>query len=151
MKISLMRHGEASWEAPSDEQRPLTERGREQVRANVTMKKPALLDAALFLSSPFLRACQTRDIAADILEYEGAVKTVGWLVPEADPQRAIEECAGLSVPHVVLFSHQPFSSAFVERFCGLDRGYITMPVAGLIQMEADPVAAGLAGLLWQQG
>ena len=54
-----MRHGEASFKAPTDDLRELTEQGRLKIASNIEAKKNELQDARLILSSPILRAKQT--------------------------------------------------------------------------------------------
>src|SRR5689334_11426929 len=67
MHLYFLRHGEAdwpNWDKPDDE-RPLTERGKKEMKK--VAKFLRCLDIALddILSSPLVRARQTADIVAD--------------------------------------------------------------------------------------
>ena len=152
MKIFLMRHGEAGWDSKTDIERPLTDFGRDKTALNISQRKPALETVERFICSPFLRAQQTAEIALRELGRDTAVETVEWISPESDVYQAIDQLQALACESVMLFTHQPFSSAFIEILCGIDRGYIAVASASIASMETDDVvAAGLASLHWQHG
>lgn len=149
MKIILMRHGEASFRAPHDDLRELTEDGRRKIVFNVEKKRDELASIALFLSSPIKRARQTADLVRQTLKYPGVIEEVDWLVHESTPAKAIQALEALSAASVMLFSHQPFASRLVESLCGLPPGEVAMNTASVVAMEVDPVAAGCGRILWQ--
>ncbi|SHI08788.1 phosphohistidine phosphatase, SixA [Ferrimonas marina] len=83
-----MRHGEASYAAPTDPQRPLTERG---IAESVAMAKhygDAWHQLDLVLVSPYLRAQQTWQAIEQALGLKVKVETLEELVPESDPALA---------------------------------------------------------------
>lgn len=149
MKIILMRHGEASHLAACDDDRELTPAGRDRIIRHINQRKEELRHIERFLSSPIKRARQTADLALDVLGVSRPVEEVIWLRHESNPRQAIIDLASYPTSSVMLFSHQPFSSAFVEKLCGLPRGEVMLNTASLVAMETDPVAEGLAKLLWQ--
>lgn len=149
MKILLMRHGEASHLARCDDERELTDAGRARIVKHVQQCRAELAGIDIFLSSPVRRARQTADLALDTLGLSKSIQEVPWLRHESRPRDAILQLAELECASIMLFSHQPFASAFVETLCGLARGDVMMNTASLVAMESDPVAAGMANLLWQ--
>jgi phosphohistidine phosphatase len=149
VKIYLMRHGEASFDAKKDDDRELTENGRAKTRHNIALKQNELASARLFLSSPIRRAQQTAKLAHVLLKRQDAIETVDWLSHESMPRQAIEALSRYTVPSVMLFSHQPFASCFAELLCGEETGTIAMNTASIIAMECDPVADGFGKILWQ--
>lgn len=149
MKIYLMRHGEASFDAPRDDERELTERGRTKIRDNILRKQEELASVNLFLSSPIRRAQQTAKIAHILLKRNDVIQHVDWLVHESNPKHSIDALAQVQASSVLLFSHQPFASRFAEILCDLEPGAIAMGTASIIAIDADPVAAGFGKVLWQ--
>jgi len=150
MKIVIMRHGEATHRAPSDFDRELTENGIDQNRHNLQLVKEQLQDIQLFLSSPLVRAQQTAKIAKEELGYDGKIETVDWITPDVSPAEAIIKLSEYTQQSVMLFSHQPFASAFVDLLCGEELGTTYMRTSSIAAVEADPVAADFATMLWQQ-
>jgi phosphohistidine phosphatase len=72
MKLYLLRHGVAdwpNWDRPDDE-RPLTKKGRKEMRRMAKFLRELKIKPAIILSSPLPRAWQTAEIAADYLELE---------------------------------------------------------------------------------
>lgn len=149
MKIFLMRHGEASFDAPHDDVRELTELGRERIRWNVQQKQQELETAVCLLSSPLVRAKQTAELCRQVLQRKDVIQEVPWLIHETRPATAVAALEKLPYTAVLLFSHQPFASRLVEKLCGLDAGAISFNTAGIVAMEVDPVAAGCGNILWQ--
>lgn len=149
MKIYLMRHGEASFDTRNDDDRQLTENGRAKILANILQKKSELSDVKLLLSSPILRAKQTAELAAKTLGRSDHIEEVKWLIHESTPLRSISSLSKYSAESVMLFSHQPFASRFVEILCDLELGFIGMNTASIIAIEAESVTAGLGKVLWQ--
>lgn len=144
-----MRHGEASFDARNDDERELTDYGRAKVESNILVKKTELAGVQLVLSSPIRRALQTASLALSILDRKDTIQEVHWLIHESAPLRSIASLAKLKVDSVLLFSHQPFASRFVEILCDLELGAIAMNTASMIAMEVEPVAAGFGNILWQ--
>lgn len=149
MKIYLMRHGEASFNAPHDDLRQLTEKGRARIEWNIAQKRDELVAVECFFSSPILRAKQTSELARTLLDRNDPIAEADWLIHESHPSQAILQLGQLNIASVFLFSHQPFASRLVELLCGLDAGEINMNTASIVAMEVDPVATGFGSILWQ--
>lgn len=149
MKIYLMRHGEAGFNAPNDNLRELTDNGRERIKWNILQKFDELLTVDDFFSSPILRAKQTAELASALLRRCDPIIDVDWLIHDSHPAQAIIELGRLKTSSIMLFSHQPFSSRLVELLCDLDAGAINLNTGSIVAMEVDPVLSGCGNVLWQ--
>lgn len=69
MKLFFLRHGKADWPdwEKSDDERPLTSAGREEVHAVAQLLVRLKVAPDIILSSPLPRAAQTAEIAAEHL------------------------------------------------------------------------------------
>lgn len=136
-----MRHGQASWSAPSDSLRPLTGTGREEVRNTVEQLKGEGIDR--IIASPYLRARQTADIASDILGV--SVQTVNGITPDDSPVEAIEQLPEQG--NVLVVSHMPLVSALTALLCdGVPFGGPGFGTANAAVLSLETPVAGLANL-----
>src|SRR5689334_9019549 len=93
MRIYVLRHGDA--EDPSrrssDEERQLTDEGRSEVLRVTRAARRANADTDLIISSPYIRAVQTAEIAAEAFGYKGQIARSRVLEPHSDPQAVWQE------------------------------------------------------------
>ena len=70
MQLYFLRHGEADWPAwkKSDDERPLTKRGKKEMRDVAKFLERLRARPSLIVTSPLPRASQTAEIAADYLK-----------------------------------------------------------------------------------
>ena len=70
MQLYFLRHGEADWPdwKKSDDERPLTDFGKKEVRDVAKFLARLKVRPDLIVTSPFPRAAQTAEIAADYLK-----------------------------------------------------------------------------------
>lgn len=146
-KLWIMRHGQAQSMAPSDELRPLTEVGEQQVRANFTFLKGQSFTHVFV--SPFLRAQQTFEILKDEgLEFK-RVETVDWITPDVSTQPALDQLVTLHGDdlNVLLVCHQTFAGRLTTHICdGTTRGR-HIDTAAIVSIEAEVYASQCATLL----
>src|SRR5690348_1434062 len=90
MEIYLLRHGIAG-DASSDAERALTAEGREKLARVMKRARQAGVVPGVILSSPYRRAVETAEIAAEVLGYEGKIVRVRALLSEASPREAWDE------------------------------------------------------------
>lgn len=145
MKFYFMRHGEASWQASCDAERPLTDVGVLRLRATLTVSAERLQGVDCILHSPYLRAVSTAQIAANILGVESLSSDVRW-TPDCDPQQAMETLEAFVDKTVLVVTHNPLVSRLVGGFCGT--GIEPFDTGSLACVEADWPAMGLGSLLW---
>src|ERR1700736_4387530 len=93
MRIHLLRHGTAEDARPggSDAERKLTEGCREEIRRALDCALKARIAPSLILSSPYVRAIQTAEIAAAVVGYRGTIVRTDALLPSGSPERVWEE------------------------------------------------------------
>ncbi|WP_062269957.1 phosphohistidine phosphatase SixA [Endozoicomonas arenosclerae] len=139
MKLIIMRHGQASWSAPSDQERPLTEVGQNEVLK--TANKLQHLGITRVLASPYLRAQQTGRIVAETLEC--TLETLDCITPDDNPVAVISELPEQG--NILLASHMPLVSALTGLLCDgavhEGPGFMTANAAVL---EMDIPGPGLA-------
>lgn len=146
MTLWLLRHGEAEARARIDAERPLTERGRKEVRRNAERLRGRPLQ--YILASPYLRAQQTAEIVREVLGLALPLTTVDWATPDDSPREAANRLD--SYPgHCLLVSHNPL----LGQLAGfLQHGHLQEPLllrtASLVELDG---AAAIPGLMQLAG
>ncbi|HEV2319670.1 MAG TPA: phosphohistidine phosphatase SixA [Verrucomicrobiae bacterium] len=156
MNIFLLRHGIAvergSKGIENDSERPLTGKGRRQLRTSATAMKRMNLRLDLILSSPYVRARQTAEIIAEELKLKKRLKLSDTLKSENDAQSAIREIMGLkpTPENVLLVGHEPYLSHLISRLVS-GNGDLAMDFkkGGLCKLEMEkPGGVASAQLVW---
>ena len=143
MKLWVLRHGEAESHAPSDAQRNLTERGREEVLHSAAHLIGQPISA--IIASPYARAQQTAQLVREALGFVPEIRTVSWLTPDGNPLQVLEKLD--TDDNVLLVSHQPLVGnliSFLQH--GHQRQPQPMHTASLAELEGDFPLAGLMSL-----
>jgi phosphohistidine phosphatase len=112
MLLYLMRHGIAidrdDPECPPEPERHLTPKGIEKTRAAAHGLLALKINPDLVLSSPYLRAVQTAEIACVALEIPvSRIKRTDALLPGASPLMLFEELSKAKADEVICFGHAP--------------------------------------------
>jgi phosphohistidine phosphatase len=145
MDIFLLRHGIAAdrdpAQFPDDSLRPLIPRGERKLLRVCEAMQEMELSFDLILSSPFLRARRTAEIAAEALGLGDALRFDDELAPEGDPARLIEHVNGMSPEprRLLLVGHEPYLSRL-----------ISVLTTGGGELGIELKKGGLAGLEAQQ-
>jgi len=144
MEIYLLRHGIAEDGYP-DPQRALTDEGREKLRK---VLKRSGAKPSLILTSPYVRAVQTAEIAAQVLGYTEEIERAQALTPEGTPTAVWEEIrAHQNEKAILLASHEPIMSATVAYFLGSPGVHVDMKKAGLVRIDVDRFGPHPMGVL----
>lgn len=119
MEIYLLRHGIAE-DAPAgkkDAERALTAEGRKKLRQVLKRAQAAGVAPGMILTSPYLRARQTAEMAKAQLAPQALVAETRALTPMARPEEAWDEIR-IYGDHaqVLVSSHEPL--------CGLLAGHL---------------------------
>ena len=134
MKLCFLRHGEAdwpNWDKPDDE-RPLTERGRKEMKRVAKFLERLKLSADAILTSPLPRASQTAEIVAKRLGIE--LKTEPALAHGFNTER-LRRLLGKADPGcVMLVGHEPEFSEVIKELTG---GEIKLSKAGVALLEVN--------------
>jgi phosphohistidine phosphatase len=111
VRVTLIRHAEAGDDAPRDEARALTARGRADARrlGRVLVRRGVRFTA--IVTSPLVRAVQTAEIVAAATDYRGRMSVTDLLVPDGaagDVVALLEKLA--AEKSVALVAHEPILS-----------------------------------------
>jgi phosphohistidine phosphatase len=146
MLLYLLRHADAETTAPTDDERPLSEKGIAQAEKVARFCKTHDVKLSLILTSPLPRAHQTAKPVAEALHAEMVVAP--WLASGMHPDAAIEELrAYRNQGSVMLVGHEPDFSKLAAHLLGLPTNSgINLRKASLTLLEIDVFRAGAASL-----
>lgn len=140
MEIYLLRHGIAEDAAPGkpDSERALTAAGREKLRRVLARARAAKVAPDLILASPYRRARETADLAADALGYRGKVIQTDALTPDANPHQTWQEIRRCrSETALLLASHEPLMSALLALLLNTPTLLVDFKKAALARVDCD--------------
>ncbi len=113
MKLFLGRHGEASFNAPSDRERALTPVGIQATQAVLRVQRDVLASVRHIYSSELVRARQTANVYAEALGI--ALETRAYLAPDYDAEEVLEALGRETFSgDVLVLSHQPLVGDLVS-------------------------------------
>ncbi len=138
MEIYLLRHGIAENGRPGgrDSDRALTAEGREKLRRTLKRAHQAGVRPSVILSSPYRRAVETAEIAAESLEYQGDIVKTQSLVPEAAPQDAWDEIRSRrSEEALLLASHEPLMSSLAAFLLSSPTLQVDMKKGAMVRVD----------------
>jgi phosphohistidine phosphatase len=150
MQVHLLRHGTAEDIEPgsSDAERKLTAAGRDEVRRAAESARRARVVPTLILSSPYVRAVETAEIAANVLGYGRAIERTDLLIPSASPQRVWNEIrARQDEIQILLAAHEPLLSQLASYLLNSPGLQIEMRKATIVRIDLDRFAPDPRGIL----
>ena len=156
MNIYLLRHGIAmvrnDLDVENDSERPLTPKGKRQLRQIAAAMKKMGLRFDLILSSPYLRAKQTAEIVAESLKLTKRLKYSDALAPDGSPKILIQQLTeSKSAPeNILLVGHEPYLSCLISLLTtgGLDL-MMDFKKGGLCKLEIEKLSCDrCATLAW---
>jgi phosphohistidine phosphatase len=134
MNLCFLRHGEAdwrNWDKPDDE-RPLTERGRKEMKRVAKFLEQLKFSPDTIITSPLPRASQTAQIVADRLGVD--LKTDASLAHGFNLERLRRLIAKTDAECVVVVGHEPEFSHVIKDLTG---GKIKIGKAGVALLETN--------------
>ena len=142
MELLVMRHGSAE-ESRDDFNRQLTKQGKIDVLdATKAISASGFIPEVIY-ASPLTRARQTAGIVAEQLRLD--VIECDSIVPSADSKTVSGILDKLDTDRVLIVSHQPFVSMFIDYLTGEQ---IYMTTAGLGMIHLDLIGPGCGDLHW---
>ncbi len=120
MDLYILRHGQAAERDtnlyPNDCDRPLTKRGKSVTKKVAEILKRLDLTFDIILTSPFLRALETAEIAAKVLHNKKKLKMTPFLAADQNPKKIIMEIRKNYVHHekILLVGHEPYLSTLIS-------------------------------------
>jgi phosphohistidine phosphatase len=143
MKVYFLRHGEADWphwDKPDDE-RPLTRKGKKEMRKVAKFLADTEVAPAAILTSPLPRALQTAEIAAKALDLD--VTEEPSLAPGFDAEKLSTLLLAHATKDIMLVGHEPDFSTVISVLTG---GSVKLAKAGVARVDIE---AGMKGqLIW---
>lgn len=116
MKLFIGRHGEASFNAESDRERPLTLAGIAETEKLRDQYLSELKQAQMIWVSSLKRANETACIYADKLNLK--LETQTFLSPDCEADRVLKKLQSLDTDaSVLIVSHQPLVGELVSLLC----------------------------------
>jgi phosphohistidine phosphatase len=147
MQIYLLRHGIAEDARPglSDADRALTPEGKDKL---CRVLKRAAVAPSLILSSPYKRAVETADLAAEVLDYSGKVVRVEALAPHGSPYAVWDELrAHKEETAVLLAGHEPLMSSIAAFLLDSPALQVDMKKAALLRIDCEKLGPKPGGVL----
>jgi len=150
MEIYILRHGiaEDGRAGEPDSDRALTPEGRRKLRAVLKTAAAAGVAPSLILTSPYKRALQTAQIAAEVLEYKLDLIRTRALEPNSTPEAVWKE---LKVHRdelsILLAGHEPLFSGLTAYLLNAPSLQIEFKKGGLVCVEMDHFGAEPRGVL----
>lgn len=148
MRIYITRHGQAVSLAPTDESRPLSPRGKDEVRRLWELLRDEGIQPTRLVTSPYLRA---RETAAELAGVYGrlAVSESGLLVPEGDPARVLDWLLREKDPDgLVLVGHMPLAGLLTGLLSEGPGSRVPFETGAVAALDMEVAAAGGARLSW---
>jgi phosphohistidine phosphatase len=150
MEVFLLRHGIAEERRPgrADAKRALTEKGRERLGLVLDLARAAGVSPSLILTSPYVRAVQTAELAAQVLGCERPIVHTNALLPGSSPEKVWEEIRSRREEAAVLLAgHEPLLGQAASFLLGASWGLLEMKKGALVSIDIERFDARPRGLL----
>lgn len=153
MLLYLVRHGLAidreDPECPPDPKRFLTRKGIEKTREVVMGLRALGIKPDEMISSPYVRAVQTAEIAAQALDFpRDKIRHSEALLPPAKPLDIFKELAKCKGNQVMCFGHAPNLDEVIAVAIGSRATTTALKKAGAACIEFESPAPGKGTLVW---
>lgn len=147
MDLFILRHGEASYEASSDEERPLTLRGEAETRRIILNCAETIPGHCKIIASPYRRAQQTAAIVSELLQRP---IEASWeaLQPASRIDPVLEKINNSDFDSLLLVSHQPLVGLLLNQLAGLSPGQESMGTSSLAYLSGDDALPSCMALQW---
>jgi phosphohistidine phosphatase len=150
MEIYILRHGIAENGAPGhpDSERRLTPAGKEKLRTILACARQAGVKPGVVLSSPYVRAMETADIARQELKLSGAIHESRALTPMEHPEKVWTEIRVFKdAAQLLVVGHEPLLSGLIAHLIG--GGTIDFKKGALARVDVDSLGPHPHGtLVW---
>ncbi len=134
MNLYILRHANADTDAPTDDARELSEKGREQAKSVAKFCARHGIRPDVIFSSPLIRAQQTARPVAKELGME--VTTARWLACGAEPEGILSQLATVKGgAAAMLVGHQPDLGELIGHLLGTAGDSINVRKASLTHIE----------------
>ncbi len=150
MQLYIMRHGIADEGQPgqSDSERALTADGKKKLRDVLKLARAVRVDPTLILTSPYRRALETAQMAADVLGYKGDIVRSDTLIPAAKPESVWDELRlHGDETQVLLAGHDPLFSYLTGYLLRCPNLQIDFKKGAIVRIDLERFVAEPRGVL----
>jgi phosphohistidine phosphatase len=150
MQLYLLRHGIAENGRPGgrDADRALTPEGKKKLRDVLRTAARAGVSPDYILTSPYLRAIETAEIATEVLHFKSDIVQSKALVPESSPEDLWQEVRVYRrAGQVLVSSHEPLLSRAVAYLLSSPSLAVDMKKGGLVRIDLEAFGPEPSGLL----
>ncbi len=154
MQLYIVRHGIAidreDPQCPPDARRFLTEEGVERTRQVARGIAAIAAVPDLMVSSPYVRAMQTAEIFAKVLEYpKDKIRKSDFLLPAAEPLEFFRELSkDKDSSAVFVFGHAPHLDALLATALNSKHEITALKKAGAALVELKRITPPAGQLVW---
>jgi phosphohistidine phosphatase len=150
MEVYILRHGiaEERRAGRADSTRKLTAAGKVKLRHVLDIARAAGVKPSLILTSPYIRAVETAQMAAEILECPDPIVHTDALLPSAPPQavwRLVREHAGQTA--ILLAGHEPLLSETASFLLGASSVLMDLKKGALLRIDLGRLDEAPRGVL----
>lgn len=150
MELYILRHGIAEDGKPGgrDADRALTSEGKRKLREVLRLAASAGVSPRCILTSPYLRAVQTAEIAAEVLGHRNDLLRTDALTPDSDPHGVWEEIRiHKGAESLLIAGHEPLLSRLVAHLLGAPALFVDMKKGALVRVDVDQFGPEPRGVL----
>jgi phosphohistidine phosphatase len=150
MEIYLLRHGiaEDGQVGQPDAERVLTADGKKKLRNVLRAAAAAGVAPSLILTSPYKRAVQTAQLAAEILDYKGELLRTKALEPGSSPKPVWDEIrVHKDESRILLSGHEPLFSRLTAYLLNSPELQIDFKKGAMACVEVERFTAEPHGVL----
>jgi len=150
MEIYLFRHGiaEDAKAGRPDSSRALTDEGRKKTAEVVKTARRSGVAPSLIVSSPYVRAVETAEIARAGFAYPGEIILTEALVPHGRPENVWAELRDhRDEAAVLLAGHEPLLSQLAAYLLASPGLHVEMKKAALMRIDVQTLGPAPHGIL----
>jgi phosphohistidine phosphatase len=152
MNLYIIRHAiavdEATPDYESDSERPLTDKGRKKMRQIAKALRYLGVEFDLILSSPYVRACETAEILADVFKMKNKI---AFSEPHSagDPDLLIAEVReDYSVNNIALVGLEPHLSTLAGLLVAENTAISRLEKAGYVSLRGRSASGTSCHTKW---
>jgi phosphohistidine phosphatase len=150
MELFLLRHAIAENRRPGrqDAARRLTEPGKEKLLQVLRVARAAGVKPSLILTSPYQRAVETAEIAAEVLGSTNPIVPSDVLLPSSSPEavwRLIHSNSEESA--ILLAGHEPLLGETASYLLGSPRLLVDLKKSALMRIDVEEFVGKPRGML----
>jgi phosphohistidine phosphatase len=150
MEIYILRHGiaEEAHGGMKDADRALIPEGAKKLQSVLRRARTVDVQPSIIVTSPYRRAKETAQVAAEILTGSATLVENRALIPESSPEAVWEAIrAHKGEPQLMLVGHEPLLSAVYAYLLGSPTVQIDVKKGSLGRIDMDRIGAQPRGVL----